>query len=701
MSWEVKTMPSANLCFSIPLFKKQTKRFWPLWSMYFLLYFMLLPMYMLMQSQNRFSTMEPLTDTFQTYLAGLSTYGSLWINFVFCILVAMAIWSYLYNSRSVSMIHALPLKRGTLFLTNYLTGLLFTIVPSVAIFLLALGVQAFVGAITIKVLFLWLLFQILFTVFFFSFATLFAFVTGHILILPVFYGVFSILTKGITMLLDGAFSFFVYGYSGGSIPVLDWFGDWLAPIYALQINVKSMRPYVEGVGGLPHEVSGLGTLAIYAAAGLVMTLLAYLLYRHRNLELAGEVITVSYLQPVFKYGVAVCAGLTFGMLFYDIFRDVFSQGISLLLFFLLLWAAIGYYAAEMMLKKSFRVFRKGAPGAIALLLILTAGLLAMEYDITGYEKSVPKLESVQSVSIRGMDYSQFTEPEDIASVIALHDALIKQKADIETQHEEYMNGRNGNGDDFNTRDFLSIDIRYTRKDDGRIFSRSYPLPISKETIAQKDSLAMQYETLMNQPKVRLENLFPESMREDNLTEVRINVPDYAKQAPGKSQLAGVSFEADPYGKDAQMKLSGEAAKLFYAAVREDIAAGRLGRVFLGSNFNPDYPKINCLNSIYFTFREDYNKANPNVDTVKEDKDDSGKRVSYLEQNFNLQSTATSSLAVLEQCGLVRGVHILTMEQGEKAGYLTDEKDHEKYGYAQRTMTTVPADQVEESVLVAP
>lgn len=669
-------MPSANLCFSIPLFKKQTKRFWPLWSLYLLLHFMLLPMYMLMQSQNRFFTPEPLTDIFQTYLASLSTYGSLWINFFFCILVAMAIWSYLYNSRSVSMIHALPLKRGTLFLTNYLTGLLFAIVPSVVVFLLALGVQAFVGAVTLKLLLLWLAFQILFVVFFFSFATLFAFVTGHILILPVFYGVFSVLTKGITILLDGAFSFFVYGYSRGSIPALDWFGEWLAPIYALQLKVKPIRPYVEGVGGLPHEVSGLGVLAMYAAVGLVMTLLAYLLYRRRSLELAGEVVTVSYLQPVFKYGVGVCAGLTFGMLFYDLFRGVFSQGIGLLLFFLLLWAAIGYYAAEMLLRKSFRVFRKGAPGALALLLILTAVLLAMEYDITGYEKSVPKLENVQSIEMYGMESSRFTEPEDIAAVIALHDALIKQKKDIEAQNEEYNRSmREGNDAYYDTHDFLTIDIRYMRKDDGRIFCRSYPLPISQETIAQKDSLAMQYEALMNQPKVRLENLFPSSMREDNLTEIRINVPDYAKQVPGKSQLPGVSFEADPYGKDAQMKLSGEAAKLFYAAVREDIAAGRLGRVFLGSYFNPEYPKINCLNSIYFTFREDYNKANVHDNIGRhysEDKDGSGKRVSYREQNFDLQSTATSTLAVLEKCGLVRGVHILTMEQGEKAGYLRDE-----------------------------
>lgn len=702
-------MPSASLCFNVALFKKQTKRFWPLWSMYFLLHFMLLPMYLLMQSQTRFAKAEPLATTFQNYLTTMSTYGSLWINFVFCIFVAMAIWSYLYNSRSVSMIHALPLTRGTLFLTNYLTGLLFTLVPSVVVFLLALGIQAFAGAVTLKALLLWLLFQILFSVFFFSFATLFAFVTGHILILPVFYGIFSVLTQGIAMLLGGVFSSFVYGYTGNSLPVLDWFGDWLCPLNALQLRVHPFRPDVAG-GVLvrpPLEVSGLGVLAMYAAVGLVLTLLAYLLYHRRRLELTGEVVTVSFLKPVFKYGVAVCTGLAFGMLFYQLFQEVFSQGIGSLLFFLLLWAAIGYYAAEMMLKKSFRVLRKGAPGVVALLLILTASMLAMEYDLTGYEKSIPNLEKVQSVEMVGFEHADIKDAEDIAAVIALHEALIKQKSDLEAQDNEHSrNMREGNENYYNTHYVHSVDLRYILKD-GSLFSRSYNVPVTLELLAQKDSPAAQYEALLNHPKVRLESLFSVEMQAENLLEIRINVPDYAKRAPGKSQLSGVSFAADPYGKDATMTLTGEAAQRFYAAVREDIADGRLGHVFLGAGFDPEYPKTNCINSIYFAFRKDYNTRDYPEPTrgmrYNEYRDGNGKRVPYYEQSLDLQETATSAIAVLEQCGLVRGVHILTMEQGEKGGYEVDPDGYDKYGYQPSAMAsdTTFVTEAGEPVVVSP
>ena len=43
--------------------------------------------------------------------------------FVFGGVLAMALYSYLMNGRSVGLIHSLPLKRQTLFFTQLLTGL--------------------------------------------------------------------------------------------------------------------------------------------------------------------------------------------------------------------------------------------------------------------------------------------------------------------------------------------------------------------------------------------------------------------------------------------------------------------------------------------------------------------------------------------------------------------------------------------------
>lgn len=335
-------MQSANWCFSMPLCKKQVKRFWPLWGMYTFVLFMLMPVYLLLEKQNE-QLGQDLYLALHRYGIVMATEGALWIALFFCVLTAMALWSYLYNNRSVSMIHALPMTRETLFITNYITGILFFLVPNLVIFLLTLGAEALIGVVAMKSLAIWLLCQTLLCFFYYSFATVLAFVTGHILILPCLYAVFNFLTLALSRLLDWSFGEFVYGYAIGSVPLLNWFGKWLSPAYAfldeLHLDYPVDYPVIDGqsIHDLPAMISGLPLVFAYAAVGLIMTFVAYLFYRNRKLELSGEVIVVSFLRPIFKYGVAICSGLVFGNIFYQILPGLFFKEVISLLFFLLLW----------------------------------------------------------------------------------------------------------------------------------------------------------------------------------------------------------------------------------------------------------------------------------------------------------------------------------------------------------------------------
>ena len=110
---------------------------------------------------------------------------------LFGLLCAMAVFSYLYASRSVGMLHALPLRREGLFLTNYLSGLLFLLLPNLAVFLLALAAEVFAGTVVFSSLFTWLVVVSLFGLFFYSFAVFCAMFTGHVLALPAFYVVLN------------------------------------------------------------------------------------------------------------------------------------------------------------------------------------------------------------------------------------------------------------------------------------------------------------------------------------------------------------------------------------------------------------------------------------------------------------------------------------------------------------------------------
>ena len=65
------------------------------------------------------------------------------LTFGYAILCAMMVWSYLYSARSVGLMHALPIDRTCLFVTNTLSGLAMMLIPYVTtgilVCLIALG----------------------------------------------------------------------------------------------------------------------------------------------------------------------------------------------------------------------------------------------------------------------------------------------------------------------------------------------------------------------------------------------------------------------------------------------------------------------------------------------------------------------------------------------------------------------------------
>ena len=187
-------------------------------------------------------------------------------------------------------------------------------------------------------------------------------------------------------------------------------------------------------------LDGLSVFIIYALVGVVVTLCAYLLSRKRPLEAAEDVIAVGFLRPVFKYGIALCAGIVFGSLFYELFWDVLPRGMFSMLLFILIFAALGYYAAEMLLKKSARVLRKGFRGLLVLLAVITISMVAMEWDIFGFERNIPEAGEIQSVRILETN-STIDDPEYIETMLLLHHALLEHKGELEREYYRYNNVR--------------------------------------------------------------------------------------------------------------------------------------------------------------------------------------------------------------------------------------------------------------------
>ena len=138
MSWEVRTMRSGTSFFNSTLYRKTMLRFWPLWVAYGLMWLFLLPFNLL----NNYFSMRGASVSSVELANRLVEYARDIPNtlqfgvFVACgygVLCAMAVFGYLYNNRSACMMHALPLRRETLFGTQYLAGLSFVLLPNLVV----------------------------------------------------------------------------------------------------------------------------------------------------------------------------------------------------------------------------------------------------------------------------------------------------------------------------------------------------------------------------------------------------------------------------------------------------------------------------------------------------------------------------------------------------------------------------------------
>ncbi len=563
MSWEVRTMRSGTSYFNTTLLGKNLARFWPIWGVYALSWLLLLPVGILLQA-DYWDAMQA-----RSYPLALASNGgfSLVLTFLFGILCAMAVFSYLYSARSVGMLHALPMRREGLFLTNYLSGLLFLIVPNFAVFLLALIAEALNGAVVFSSLFVWLVVTCLMAFFFYSFAVFCGMFTGHILALPAFYFILNFLVYMLTYLVEGIARLFLYGFNG-----TDWaerWATWLTP--ALKMKQSTGINY----SGADTHFYGLGVVTLYALVGAVFVAVALVLYRRRQLERAGDVITVGWVRPVFRYGVALCSAIALGFFFYNIFYTLLPRSAWTLLIWMLLWGAAGCFIGEMLLRKRFWVFKDSWKGCVVFLACLVVFIGAMELDLLRFERKVPAADQVQEVFIHGADSAPFdsgtylsmdvSDPEQIQQILDLHTAITQRKDELEA----WQANRSGDswsttqsGVEVMTESYTDLWLSYTLTD-GSVLKRQYTLPILAEDLEDPSSPSALLSDFINQPELVYNSYFGGMEGDERLVDaILINLH---------------SEEDDSYYDE---PLPAELLDPLLEAIQTDIQEGNLGRRYL-------------------------------------------------------------------------------------------------------------------------
>ena len=501
-------MQSRTSFFNGTLFRKNLTRFWPLWglSSFVGALFPLALLLQLMRSEHFYMWNDPLSFTEMYY--NVAAYAVPVISLLYAVLCAMMVWSYLYNSRSVGLAHTLPIRREGLFFTNFLSGMAMMLIPYVVIGALCVLVSAVGGCFDLKGLIVTILTVLGLSFFYFASATLVAFITGNVFALPAVYFLLHFLAVLLDWLVSTFAQGFLFGLSGGYTGVVEW----LSPTVYLENQVRVNSTY-ETITTQTSRLTAVSLenfwlIGVYALVGVVLLVLAWLLYRRRRSESAGDVVAVGWMKPVFRFGTAALAALLGGIALYELFWRNFQGGqyydVLPMVVCMLVAGAIGYYAASMLLAKSLKVFRGSWKG----MALVAAGCVALccvlHFDLLGVEDRVPEVSQVKKVHLYTADNNYTFYPEEDAELLeqvrTVHQAIVADKDFILNGNERRLWAL-----DTGDIEYVSFDVTYELTN-GLEVERNYGLTVTRDRMAQEGTYDSLLDSLVNSEAMKAKRL---------------------------------------------------------------------------------------------------------------------------------------------------------------------------------------------------
>lgn len=465
-------MQSKTSYFSKAIFRKNLTRFWPLWSAYLLICMMNLPLRLFYALKER--DLEPGVVLEEYRLSQLENVVNTALHplplFLFAAIAAIAVFSYLYQQRSCHMLHAFPVCRGSLFFTNVLSGVCFLVIPQAAAFLAGIFVCFWQHMTQLEYLMHYLVLSVGMAFFAFALAVCMVMITGNVVGAVVFDLIVNFLFVGCRAIVSEIVVLMSYGID----EVSESFGAFLSPYYFLSDLFPGLIQIGRAEVDLPTVYLAVG---VYFIVSLPLFGLALFLYRKKHLETTGDVITVSCLKPLFRWGAAFCVGCLVTICGQYWFVGAYFSGknLLLLLIFMLLGSGAAFFLAEMLLQKKFFVFcrRKFLEWGIGA--VICCGLLiGIDGNVFGLETWVPREEDLETVFVSGI-YPIRVEEEDFSQVLKIHKSLIAYRAELQRYFQKYQDNCSQ----------TTLKLIYTMKD-GRVQTRCYQIPVEDYYLAKED-----------------------------------------------------------------------------------------------------------------------------------------------------------------------------------------------------------------------
>ena len=508
--------------------RKDILRFAPLWGIYFV--GGLLVMLTLSLEENAHTLAQALGICIGIFSI---------INMIYAALVAQMLFGDLYNSRLCNALHAMPPRREHWFFTHLTAGLLFSLVPNLVGILVTLPTLGEFWYIA----FIWLLGMTLHYLFFFGLAVFSCMCAGNRIAMTAVYSILNFASMIAYWFITTIYEPLLHGISfqiepfTRFCPVVNIPGGEFLRIERVALDRTIVNTRYEYVfDGLTSEWN---YLVIVALVGIALMGLSLLLYRRRKLECAGDFMAVKAMEPIFAVVFSLCVGCVFAFI-----GDAFEQLVT----FLVVGLLIGWFAGQMLLRRTVKVFQWKTFLKLALLgLVLGATLVLTQWDPLGITRWVPEQDQVAKVELdlgstirpTSSNYLEITSPEGIKRLIDMHEQIVTERTELKTSNR-------------------IVTLRYQLKD-GRQVTRCY-------IIYQGTNIWNAFKNLYNSPE---QVLGCQSLEEFQSEVKTLRYHGYAIE-----EVCSIYSSKTGKSADAQM-IQNELAE----AIWKDCAAGNLPQSF--------------------------------------------------------------------------------------------------------------------------
>ncbi len=414
--------------------------------------------------------------------------GSLFIMVTIgvAIISALSGFVYMHSSKKLDVYHSIPIKRETLFMQQYIYGIIYYLVPMVLHLCICFGICGANGVFGAGILLQalgFLMIQLLVYLACYAVVILAICLTGNIVVSVLGSAVLLVYTLMISLLKELVCERFFMTYSGIdnqlSLPAI-------SPIhlfYKLMLSISnSETSYLAYTDHLAYFVK-------FLFAAVVYTIIALTLYRKRPTEVAGKSMAFSRLEPVVKTMIVLPVSIVSGYIFTAIATD--DGEVSWFIFGCIFAFLISCPCMEIIFRKDVKALLLH-PLQMVFNGICVIGIMAiLLLDVFGYDTYIPNEDKVESysVSIDGFDWFYSGSLHFDYSTYRMENIKIKDNESVRKLLEHAVSitrpARTGSFDmaEEGEYEYTSMSVRYNLKN-GKYVYRNYLINRADEQVMQ-------------------------------------------------------------------------------------------------------------------------------------------------------------------------------------------------------------------------